>query len=104
MAAIHALGARGDATAIPALEALLKSDDLSIEMAPMIKAQIARLKKSADGKPGANPGSSDTGEESAEAGGEKLTTEQRLEKLEHLLQEMSERLKSIEKRLPPPKP
>jgi hypothetical protein len=72
-------------------------------MAPMIKAQIARLKKSADGKPGANPGSSDTGEESAEAGGGKLTTEQRLEKLEHLLQEMSERLKSIEKRIPPPK-
>src|SRR6266849_2992272 len=103
MAAIHALGARGDATAIPALEALLKSDDLSIEMAPMIKAQIARLQNPAGGKPGAHPGSGDAGEESAEAGSEKLTTEQRLEKLEHLLQEMSERLKSMEKRLPPPK-
>ena len=103
MAVIYALGGRGDATAIPALEALLKSDDLSIEMVPMIKAQIARLKKPADGKPGANPASGDAGEESAEAGGEKLTTEQRLEKLEHLLQEMSERLKSMEKRLPPPK-
>src|SRR6266436_1296386 len=43
-AAIYALGARGDATAIPALEALLKNDDLSIEMVPMIKGQIARLK------------------------------------------------------------
>ncbi len=104
MAAIHALGGRGDATAIPALEALLKSDDLSIEMAPMIKGQIARLKKPADGKPSANPGSGDADEESAESsGGEKLTTEQRLENLEHLLQEMSERLKSMEKRLPPPK-
>jgi len=103
MAAIYALGGRGDATAIPALEALLKSDDLSIEMVPMIKAQIARLKKPVDGKPGANAGSGDAGEESAEAGGEKFTTEQRLEKLEHLLQEMSERLKSMEKRLPPPK-
>jgi aminopeptidase N len=103
MAAIIALGARGDASAIPALEALLRSDDLSIEMAPMIKGQIARLKKPADGKPGANPGSGDAGEESAEAAGEKLTTEQRLGKLEHLLQEMSERLKSMEKRLPPPK-
>ncbi len=104
MAAIYALGGRGDAAAIPALEALLKSDDLSIEMAPMIKGQIARLKKPADGKPGANPGYGDAGEESAEGvGGEKLTTEQRLEKLEHLLQEMSERLKSMEKRLPPPK-
>ena len=103
MAAIYALGGRGDTTAIPALEALLKSDDLSIEMAPMIKGQIARLKKPTDGNPGANPGLGDADEESIEAGGEKLTTEQRLEKLEHLLQEMSERLKSMEKRLPPPK-
>jgi aminopeptidase N len=94
MAAIFALGGRGDATAIPALEALLNSGDLSIEMAPMIKGQIERLKKPADGKPGAGPG---------EAGGdgEKQTTDQRLDKLERLLQEMSERLKSMEKRLPP---
>jgi HEAT repeat protein len=103
MAAIYALGGRGDGDAIAPLEALLKSDDLSIEMAPMIKGQIARLKKAADGKSAANPGSGDDGGESAEASGEKLTTEQRLEKLEHLLQEMSERLKSMEKRLPPPK-
>jgi aminopeptidase N len=103
-AAIYALGGRGDATAIPALEALLKSDDLSIEMVPMIKGQIARLKKPADGKPSASPGSGDAEEESADsASGEKITTEQRLEKLEHLLQEMSERLKSMEKRLTPPK-
>jgi len=39
----------------PALEALLKTDDLSIVMAPMIKGQIARLKKPAEGKPGAPP-------------------------------------------------
>jgi aminopeptidase N len=105
MAAIYALGSRGDATAIPALEALLKSDDLSIEMVPMIKGQIARLKKPADGKPAAHPDAGNADEESAEsAGGEKTTTEQRLEKLEHLLQEMSDRLKSMEKRLPPPKP
>ena len=104
MAAIYALGGRGDATAIPALEALLKSDDLSIEMTPMIKGQIARLKKPADGKPRGNPGSGDADEESGEnAGSENVTTEQRLEKLERLLQEMSERLKSMEKRLPPPK-
>jgi aminopeptidase N len=102
MAAIYALGGRGDATAIPALEALLKSDDLSIEMAPMIKGQIARLKKPADGKPDGHYGYGDADEESTEsASGETQTTEQRLEKLEHLLQEMSERLKSMEKRLPP---
>src|SRR5467141_2370420 len=105
MAAIYALGGRGDATAIPALEALLKSDDLSIEMAPMIKGQIARLKKPADGKPSANPSTGEGDEEFAGgAAGEERTTEQRLEKLEHLLVEMSERLKSMEKRLPTPKP
>ncbi len=103
MAAIFALGGRGDATAIPALEALLKTDDLSIEFAPMIKGQIARLKKPAGGKPGANPGAGDASEESTQGAGEKSTTDQRLEKVEHLLQEMSERLKSMEKRLPPPK-
>jgi len=104
MSAIYALGTRGDATAIPALEALLKSDDLSIEMVPMIKGQIARLKKPAGEKPAAHPADGNADEESAEgAGGEKSTTEQRLEKLERLLQEMNDRLKSMEKRLPPPK-
>jgi aminopeptidase N len=104
MAAIYALGGRSDATAIPALEELLKSDDLSIEMAPMIKGQIARLKKPADGKPGGSPGSGEADEDSSEsAAGGQSTTEKRLEKLERLLQEMSERLKSMEKRLPPPK-
>ncbi len=104
IAAIYALGGRGDAAAVPALEGLLKNDDLSIELTPMIKGQIARLKKPTDAKPGANAGAADPGEESAEGGGEKSTTDQRLEKLEHLLQDMSERLKSMEKRLPPPKP
>ncbi len=104
MAAIYALGSRGDAAAVPALEALLKSDALSIEMMPMIQGQIARLKKTADGKPSASSSSYNADEESAEhANSDKPTTEQRLEKLEHLLQEMSERLKSMEKHLPPPK-
>jgi aminopeptidase N len=103
IAAIYALGGRGDATAIPALEALLKNDDLSIELAPMIKGQIARLKKPADAKPAASAGAGELREESAEVGVEKSTTDLRFEKIEHLLQEMSERLKSMEKRLPPPK-
>ena len=103
MASIYSLGSRGDAVAIPALEALLKSDDLSIEMVPLIKGQIARLKKSPDARPaGTAHGEGD--EESGEnTGEEKVTTEKRLEKLEHLLQEMNERLKSMEKRIPPPK-
>src|SRR2546426_4229893 len=110
MASIYALGGRGDATAIPALEALLKSDDLSIEMAPMIKGQVARLKKPDVAKP--NP----RGEEGQEGDGEggsasekpgasddSAGVTQRLDKLERLVQEMNERLKTIETRLAPPK-
>src|SRR2546423_14471271 len=103
MAAIYALGGRGDATAIPALEALLRSDDLSIEMAPMIKGQIARLKKPADGKPRANPSSGDGDEEPAEnAGGEKTVSEQRLRKPWRLASAKSRRPQPPWKRPPPP--
>jgi len=104
MAAIFSLGGRGDSAAVPALEALLKSSDLSIEMVPMIKEQIARLQKSA--KPGSasvegGPSASGNG---SEKGGDTASVLQRLEKLEHLVQEMNDRLKSFETRLPPPKP
>jgi aminopeptidase N len=94
-AAIYALGRRGDASAIPALQALLKSDDLSIEMAPTVKEQIVRLQKDEKGK-AAGGEETDSGKsgDSNEQGGA-----QRLEKMEHLLQEMSDRLKSIENRL-----
>src|SRR5258708_33254717 len=90
---IFALGSRGDASAIPALEALLKSEDLSIEMAPMIKGQIARLKK----EPGKGPGGAGDGEK---AEGDSAAMAKRLERLEHMLQEMSDRLKAIEEKLP----
>jgi aminopeptidase N len=104
MAAVYALGGRGDASAIPALEALLKSDELSIEMTPMIKGQIARLKKPTDGKSATRPAAGqDADESAADAAVEKNTTDRRLDKLEQLLQEMSDRLKSIETRLSPPK-
>ena len=105
MAAIFALGGRGDATAIPALEALLKSDDLSIEMAPMIKEQISRLKKPAGAKPGgAGEDSSGGADSGSDKTGDSAAVLRRLEKLEHLVEEMNERLKSFETRLPPPKP
>jgi aminopeptidase N len=103
LAAIYALGGRGDATAIPALEALLSSKDLSIEMAPMIKGQIARLKTPSGTKGNPHATAGEDGEESGSAGGEKSTTDQRLDKLERLIEEMNERLKAIETRLPPPK-
>jgi len=93
MSSIFALGTRGDASAIPALEALLKSEDLSIEMAPMIKGQIARLKK----EPGKGPGGAG---DSEKAEGDSAAMAKRLERLEHMLQEMSDRLKAIEEKLP----
>jgi aminopeptidase N len=102
MASIFALGARGDASAVPALEALLKSDDLSIEIVPMIKSQIETLKAPAGEKHGARHGAG--GEEEASAGGnDGGEVAKRLDRVEHLLQEMADRLKTIETRLPPPK-
>jgi len=94
--AIFALGMRGDASAIPALEAMLNSKNLSIEMEPMIKEQIERLKNPvarAGGHHGAGqPEANTTG---------KPEEDPRLGRLEQLVQEMNDRLKEIEKRLPP---
>jgi aminopeptidase N len=95
-AAIRALGSRGDASAIPALQSLLKRDDLSIDMAPTVKEEIARLQKEEHHKAAAS------GEGDAENGEQNATEQavvQRLDKLEHLIQEMSDRLKTIETRL-----
>jgi aminopeptidase N len=107
MASIFALGARGDASAIPALEALLKSDDLSIEMVPMIKGQIATL-KAPPGEKHRQHGETSGEDEVADAassasGGDQGAVAKRLDRLEHLMQEMSDRLKTIETRLPPAK-
>jgi len=93
--AIYALGSRGDASAIPALQALLKSDDLSIEMAPTVKLQIARLQKEENSK--AARGEEGDTEKSGDSNEQGVA--RRLDKLEHLLQEMSDRLKSIESHL-----
>ena len=99
IAAIFALGTRGDATAIPALEALLNSNELSIEMAPMIKGQIKRLKNPST--PGGQHAASSG--EANEAATAKSADDERLAHLEQLVQEMNDRLKTIEGRLPPAK-
>ncbi|HMI50525.1 MAG TPA: M1 family aminopeptidase [Candidatus Saccharimonadales bacterium] len=99
-AAIAALGSRGDSSAIPALEAMLKSNDLSIEMAPRIKSQIARLRKASQDKSGPHGDADEDSDEETD----KSDTSARLDKLEALLREMNDRLRSIETRLPPPKP
>jgi HEAT repeat protein len=100
MAAIRALGGRGDTSAIPALESLLTSKDLSIEMVPAIKQQIARLKNG-----GKMPGddTQERGEATSAGGTPASSTDVRLERLEKLVQEMIGRLKTIESRLPAPK-
>jgi aminopeptidase N len=104
LAAIRALGLRGDASALPALEAMLKSNDLSIEMIPTIKQQIARLKnpKTSEAPHGED---GDSGEEQGEATSANSPandgTTLRLDRMEKAIQEMNDRLKAIETRLPP---
>jgi aminopeptidase N len=95
---VFALGARGDATAIPSLEVLLKRDDLSIEMAPMIKQQIEALKKPAPkGTPPMAMG--EDGEDGGEMGANQGAEDSKYAHLEQLIQEMNERLKAIEGKL-----
>ena len=98
LAAISALGSRGDASALPALEALLKNGDLSITVGPMIREQIAHL-KNLPPKGTAHRGTDEDGEAGVEAA-EKSADDRRLGQVEQLLQEMNERLKAIENRLP----
>jgi aminopeptidase N len=99
-AAIFALGTRGDPSAVPALEALLGSNDLSIEMAPMIRRQLEHLRNpSTQGAPHSGTGG---GAEASEPANTKSADDQRLIRLEQLVQEMNSRLKTIEGRLPPP--
>ncbi len=96
---IFALGSRDDASAIPALEALLKQDDLSIEMAPMIKQQIEHLKNpSPKGKPRPAMGEDEEGPE--EGASNQPAEDAKTNHIEQLLQEMNDRLKTIEGRLP----
>jgi hypothetical protein len=47
--AIGALGQRGDPAAIPALEAMLKSNELALGSSPQLTATIARLKNGGTG-------------------------------------------------------
>ncbi len=95
---VFALGTRGDATAIPALEALLKRDDLSADMSPMVKQQIETLKKSAPkGIPHLATG--EDGDSQEETGANQGVEDQKYAHLEQLIEEMNERLKAIEGKL-----
>jgi aminopeptidase N len=98
IASIFALGGRGDASAVPALESLLNGGDLSIELAPILKGQIERLKQPAAGKEGRD-GAEGQKTDSRDAS----AVSDKLDRLEKLIQEINLRLNSIETRLPPPK-
>jgi hypothetical protein len=74
---------------------MLQSKELSIEMAPMIKEQIERLKN-----PMAKGGHHGM-EHPENNAGAKPQEDERLGHLEQLVEEMNNRLKEIEKRLPP---
>jgi hypothetical protein len=76
----------------------LKRDDLSIEMAPMIKQQIEALKKPAPkGTPPMAMG--EDGEDGGEMGANQGAEDSKYAHLEQLIQEMNERLKAIEGKL-----
>ncbi len=73
----------------------------------MIKGQIARLKRPAGAKPASAGGDGEESNGGSDSASEKASDSavlQRLDKLEHLVEEMNERLKSFEARLPQPKP
>ena len=94
IAAVFALGTRGDTSAIPALQTLLNSNDLSSEMATMVQGQIERL-NDRSGQGGARAGVAGEPKEVAP----KNSEDERLIHLERLVQEMNDRLKNIEGRL-----
>jgi hypothetical protein len=98
LASVFALGERGDPGAIPALGAMLKSDDLSIAFAPTIEAQIQRLKQ-AEGKSEGKPVASSELTSISSKSRDSQPILLKLESLEKTIAEMSERLKSVEKKL-----
>jgi HEAT repeat protein len=102
VATVSALGLRGDPAAIPALEALLSAKDLSIEMVPIIKGQISHIQNKSGGKSMHDMHDMDDSDDPAANTGSKEAAEnaERLERIERLTEEMNDRLKAIEARLP----
>lgn len=100
--ALFALGARGDADAIPALEALLNSGELSIGAAPFVQQQIAAIKAQASGKAPAGHGHAHGGHgtpEAEPAAGPQDATLDALKKLQQQMEEVNDRLSKIESQL-----
>ncbi len=93
---ILSLGRRGDPDAIPPLEALIKSGDLSIGMNGFVQGQISAIKAQAGGK--------ESGTEKAEAAGSgQEALLDHVKRLEQQMEEVITRLAKIESQLNGPK-
>ena len=97
-ATIFALGRRGDPTAIGPLEALLKTGQLSIGVPHAVEDLIAQLK--AQDAPQKGPAASDAKNGDPATPGNNQALLDRLDRLEHQLTEVNDRLKRIENSLP----
>lgn len=98
-ATVFALGQRGDPAAIEPMEALVKSGQLSIGVPHAVEDLIAELKAKAakqNESQSADPKSGDTGAASPN----NQAVIDRLDRLEHQLTEMNDRLRRIESSLP----
>jgi aminopeptidase N len=98
-ATVFALGHRGDPAAIEPMEALLKSGQLSIGVPHAVEDLIEELKSKAAAQKGAAAGDEKSANAAAPASNDQAVLD-RLDKLEHQLSDMINRLRHIESSLP----
>jgi aminopeptidase N len=115
--AIGALGQRGDPAAIPALEAMLKSNELALGSSPQLTATIARLKNGGAGGRGGRGGAGTPAADaapgaSAPSGGvvggvdlNALVTQllDRMTRLDQHISELNDQVKKLEDKMGAPK-
>jgi aminopeptidase N len=100
MAAVNALGERGDRAAVPALEAMLRKPDLPINFPNVIERQLERLRGAADSQDGAQQAQGQGQQSQANGGNAAPDLGDRLGRLERTLAEVNDRLRRIEQALP----
>jgi aminopeptidase N len=99
-AAIFALGRRGDPTAVEPLEAMLKSGPLGIGIPHAVENLIEQLKGKGASQTGASAADPKNGDAAGTASNNNQELLDRLDRLEHQLTEMNDRLRRIEGSLP----
>ncbi|HYL82655.1 MAG TPA: M1 family aminopeptidase [Candidatus Angelobacter sp.] len=98
-ATVFALGRRGDPAAIEPMEALLKSGQLSIGVPHAVEDLIAELKAKAAPQKESQGSDAKSGDAGSASGNNQAVLD-RLDRLEHQLTEMNDRLRHIESSLP----